>query len=252
MSTHTQHLHGIRRILLLALGLVLLVSATAQASALVFNGDFENASGVGQIHTGYSTVSNWTVIDSATMGLYIGDRNADNYLGIPPNVQFYGPDNIPFPVNNGFTESPNGGFFLAGTAGSDTASISQVISGLTPGRTYSLDMYWAQAQMVIYPGDTNSGWNIGFGSDAATTGTPTLPNKGFSGWQAYNTTFTASAASQTLSFAPTGTGPGGYVLLDGVTLTQQQTAVPEPSTYALLCISLGVVGYARKRMNKKA
>jgi hypothetical protein len=27
-------------------------------------------------------------------------------------------------------------------------------------------------------------------------------------------------------------------------------AVPEPSTYALLCISLGVVGYARKRMNK--
>jgi PEP-CTERM motif len=26
--------------------------------------------------------------------------------------------------------------------------------------------------------------------------------------------------------------------------------VPEPSTYALLCISLGVVGYARKRMNK--
>ena len=28
------------------------------------------------------------------------------------------------------------------------------------------------------------------------------------------------------------------------------SAVPEPSTYALLCISLGVVGYARKRMNK--
>jgi PEP-CTERM motif len=28
------------------------------------------------------------------------------------------------------------------------------------------------------------------------------------------------------------------------------TAVPEPSTYALLCISLGVVGYARKKMGK--
>jgi PEP-CTERM motif len=27
-------------------------------------------------------------------------------------------------------------------------------------------------------------------------------------------------------------------------------AVPEPSTYALLCLSLGVVGYARKKMNK--
>ena len=31
----------------------------------------------------------------------------------------------------------------------------------------------------------------------------------------------------------------------------QSNAVPEPSTYALLCISLGVVGYARKKMNKK-
>jgi len=28
------------------------------------------------------------------------------------------------------------------------------------------------------------------------------------------------------------------------------SAVPEPSTYALLCLGLGVLGYARKRMNK--
>ena len=32
----------------------------------------------------------------------------------------------------------------------------------------------------------------------------------------------------------------------------QVDAVPEPSTYALLVISLGVVGYARKKMNLKA
>ncbi len=31
----------------------------------------------------------------------------------------------------------------------------------------------------------------------------------------------------------------------------ETTAVPEPSTYALLCLSLGVVGYARKRMVSK-
>jgi hypothetical protein len=28
-------------------------------------------------------------------------------------------------------------------------------------------------------------------------------------------------------------------------------AVPEPSTYALLCIGLGVVGYARRKMGKQ-
>ena len=38
---------------------------------------------------------------------------------------------------------------------------------------------------------------------------------------------------------PSDTGGGGA------------NAVPEPSTYALLCISLGVVGYARKRMGKQ-
>ncbi len=33
-------------------------------------------------------------------------------------------------------------------------------------------------------------------------------------------------------------------------LVSSPAAVPEPSTYALLCISLGVVGYARRRITK--
>jgi PEP-CTERM motif len=40
--------------------------------------------------------------------------------------------------------------------------------------------------------------------------------------------------------------PGGFVTING------QGVVPEPSTYALLCISLGVVGFARKKMTKTA
>jgi hypothetical protein len=53
-------------------------------------------------------------------------------------------------------------------------------------------------------------------SDSVTTGTPALAYQGFSGWQAYTTTFTATSASETLTFTPTGSGQGGYVLLDGV------------------------------------
>ena len=34
-------------------------------------------------------------------------------------------------------------------------------------------------------------------------------------------------------------------------VTVSASAVPEPSTYALLCISLGVVGYARRKMGKQ-
>ena len=41
---------------------------------------------------------------------------------------------------------------------------------------------------------------------------------------------------------------GGQDAVASVTVTT--SAVPEPSTYALLCIGLGVVGYARKRMVK--
>ena len=36
-----------------------------------------------------------------------------------------------------------------------------------------------------------------------------------------------------------------------IQLSTGASAVPEPSTYALLCISLGVVGYARKKMGKQ-
>jgi len=60
-----------------------------------------------------------------------------------------------------------------------------------------------------------------------------------------------------LSFSVLGTGKDtltfserndkGYLNLDDVSLT-----VPEPSTYILLSIALGVVGYARKKMNKRA
>ncbi len=46
----------------------------------------------------------------------------------------------------------------------------------------------------------------------------------------------------------------GNLIISSTTGNATFTAVstPEPSTYALLCLSLGVVGYARKRMNKAA
>jgi PEP-CTERM motif len=55
-------------------------------------------------------------------------------------------------------------------------------------------------------------------------------------------------------------GPGSNSMGSGTLIAQNNsapaiasvtaTAVPEPSTYALLCISLGVVGFARKKMQK--
>jgi hypothetical protein len=47
-----------------------------------------------------------------------------------------------------------------------------------------------------------------------------------------------------------GYGSVGEANINGMQL--DATAVPEPSTYILLGIALGVVGYARKRMNKQS
>jgi len=43
--------------------------------------------------------------------------------------------------------------------------------------------------------------------------------------------------------------PGNATELDNVNFT---VSTPEPSTYILLSIALGAVGFARKKMNKKA
>ena len=62
------------------------------------------------------------------------------------------------------------------------------------------------------------------------------PNEGFA--LQFNGTFNSLA----FNYSGIGTPSVGFTVA---------TSVPEPSTYALLCISLGVVGFARKKMGRK-
>jgi len=119
---------------------------------------------------------------------------------------------------------------------------------------------------------------IWYGASNPTSLITTLSLSGSFSITPANTTFTASGVTLPQSFnywvtlqAPTGTynwsttlgpnaltfngtswtttGPPAVAFQMG--LTSSPAAVPEPSTYALLCISLGVVGYARRRMAKR-
>lgn len=76
--------------------------------------------------------------------------------------------------------------------------------------------------------------------------------------------FSMGAPIPSLLLDPVGMATGAISFDSGVSLSNltlgsaiqtaeitAATAVPEPSTYALLCISLGVVGFARKRMVSK-
>ena len=44
----------------------------------------------------------------------------------------------------------------------------------------------------------------------------------------------------------------GEADINALQLTESTSTVPEPSTYLLLCLSLGAVGFARKRMSRSA
>jgi hypothetical protein len=157
--------------------------------------------------------------------------------------------------SNGFTGSPNGGYFIGADAAYADAPIFQTISGLTIGDEYTLNFSFAGAQSTAALGPNTEGWQVSFGNDTVTT--PILDNvsEGFTGWQSYSNTFTATSASETLSFLALG-GPAGrepFVLLDGVSLTDTTTLppdAPEPSTMALLISGvLGAIVFSRLRKN---
>jgi len=151
--------------------------------------------------------------------------------------------------------SPDGGYFFGADAAYANAPISQLITGLTPGVQYDLDFYQAGAQFVDAQGANTEGWNVTFGSETFSSQTLNNASEGFTGWQSVSMTFTASSASQTLTFLATG-GPSGlppFALLDGVSLTDSTpppSPVPEPSTLAI--VAVGALGMIARRIGRKA
>jgi hypothetical protein len=72
-----------------------------------------------------------------------------------------------------------------------------------------------------------------------------IPSQGFSGWMYQTFDFTATSASENLSFLAVG-GPNGvppFALLDGVTMN----AVPEGQSMALMIAGLLGVGVCIRR-----
>ncbi|TWI63477.1 putative secreted protein with PEP-CTERM sorting signal [Pseudoduganella lurida] len=149
--------------------------------------------------------------------------------------------------NNGFANSANGGNVFASDAVYWPGTLSQTVSGLTAGNAYTLSFDYALAQQVGFDGaNADNYWHVGFGSATQDSKALSIANGGFSGWQTATMTFTATSASEVLSFLAKGTAPGAppFLLLDGVSLV---SAVPEPTTWAMLLGGLGLVGFAARR-----
>ena len=137
--------------------------------------------------------------------------------------------------------SPDGGNFVMLDGDSNFCSqISQTITGLTPGATYNLSFDWAADQMSNRTGATTEQLQASLEAEIHSTSVVLNPNQGFQGWFSENIQFTATGASELLSFLSIGTPQGlpPIALLDGVSLTE----VPEPASFALLGLGVAAIG----------
>lgn len=164
--------------------------------------------------------------------------------------QFGDPKAFFYPSFNSL--SADGGDFVAldgdqgdGIHPGAQGAVSQDISGLQVGKTYTLTFDWAAAELRNRTGPISEQLQVSFGSQTFLTSILNVPSMGFSGWQNGVTLhFTPTATTQTLKFLSIGTPHGlpPIAVLDGVSLT-----VPEPATWAMLLIGFGGIGAMIRR-----
>jgi hypothetical protein len=251
-----------------ALALAPLLSAGAQAANLVQNGGFEtntlplplnpaDASGA-EIDSNWNyngDLTGWSSTGGSTYNiLFFGNVAAASSINADTRFTASEAQHL----NSNFDSlSPNGGNFM-GLDGDPVANgpLEQTIGGLIVGDKYELSFYWAGTELSNRTGFGTIQLTGSLGGDPfATTPYPNSNGAGtpgsFSGWLPVNLTFTANSTSELLSFLAVGTPSGNlppFALLDGVSLT----AVPEPSTWAMMLLGFGGLGYAAYRRRRTA
>ena len=219
-------LAGLSALLLSALAL------PAQAYNLVTNGSFEQTTLSTSGFLTNTDVTGWTTTSGYTFEVFPGTETT---TGIGNGVKLYPSSTGSIPT------SPDGFKYLAADGGYQTGTTSQTINNLVVGQQYQLTFDQAAAQQQGYSGVTTDYWQVSFGSQSQNSTLMTNPSQSFTGWQTQSLIFTATSTSQVLGFLAVGTPAGQppFALLDGVSLT----AVPEPSSWALMIVGLlGVIG----------
>jgi hypothetical protein len=255
--------------------LCLLLAASgslAWSANLVTNGDFELNGGVGQIDVSpaISYATGWATSkpsDATYAFNFIVNADADN-LGFPSvntpsmgtNIYVWGPETPVAkggPQANGFTGSPNGGFFMGMDSGYATAPIFQTINGLDTSKQYTLSFEYAFGQFTDEFNPTSQSITVTFGGATSTTGTYNLPERGFSGWHNFSQNFTPTSGSQLLSFLAVGPyGLPPFAFLDNVSLVEvtgppPPPAVPEPATLSLAALGACAVFGRYRRLKAR-
>jgi hypothetical protein len=237
-----------RYAILAALAATLGSAASAHATQFVVNGDFtELSAGPGEIDVD-TTVTGW----SGNGGYNFVFANANDSTGTASPISLWTGTNGGAVSNtwNGLTAS-GAGNFAAMDGDYITEPLTQTITGLTVGDTYTLSFNYAFAQQTGFFGDTVQSLTASLGSfsDTLPSGGFSLPSQGFSGWSTFSTTITATSTSETLSFLAAGNLPvPPFALVSDVSLTG---SVPESSTWAMMLVGFGGLGFAAFRSRRR-
>jgi hypothetical protein len=115
-------------------------------------------------------------------------------------------------------------------------SVSQIVSGLTPGARYAFG--WSMA------GRNGGGpQHLDVSVDGVTVGQMTSSN--FSGWLDSVKRFTASGTTAKLNFSSSDIG--GAASYGNLVTNVSVGAVPEPASWAMMIAGFGLVGHAMRR-----
>lgn len=238
------------------LGLSALCVSFAQASPItVVNGNFEQTtSNVSSEFGGRypsQQVTGWTT-NGYNFVYQSGTADTTGAASEYGTIKLWGPGDG---SNNGLTaSSPVGGNFLAMDGAYAQDAITQTLNGLTPGATTTVTFFFAGAQQYNYTGANSEQLKVSLGNQSQLT--PVLQNisEGFTGWNQYSFDFTATSTSEVLSFLAIGTPSGvpPFSLLDGVSVKDNTSPVPEPSSLALLATGLtSIGGLARNQWKRR-
>jgi hypothetical protein len=191
--------------------------------------------------------------DTFTFLATTGNVGADGVYATEPGLT------APIGFFAGPTGTPPSADAVTADAGISVGAIYQTVTGLTVGDTYLLTFSQAtmQADDISNPQAFTAAWQVYFGTGSAANAatSPTVtgtsmynPGGGSSSWVTDTIALTATAASETLAFfASDSAGQPPFLLLDGVSLTDEGAAVPEPGSLALIAVGLGGLVFARHR-----